>query len=50
MFDCYAGKILHVDLSNGEIWSVPLSENWVRNYIGGEGFGAIYLARIPNLF
>ncbi|WP_448807674.1 aldehyde ferredoxin oxidoreductase family protein [Aminobacterium mobile] len=44
MFDCYAGKILHVDLSNGEIWSVPLSENWVRNYIGGEGFGAIYLA------
>lgn len=35
----YAGKILHVDLSNGKTATEPLEEEFARLYIGGTGFG-----------
>jgi aldehyde:ferredoxin oxidoreductase len=45
VYNGYTGKILNVDLTNSMRWVEKLNENWVRNYIGGEGFGAIYLAK-----
>lgn len=45
MYNGYTGKILNVDMTNSRRWVEKLNENWVRNYIGGEGFGAIYLAK-----
>jgi len=35
----YAGRILHVDLSSGKIWTEPLKEELARKYIGGIGLG-----------
>lgn len=35
----YAGQILHVHLSSGEIKKKPLDQNFARTYIGGLGFG-----------
>ncbi len=35
----YAGKILHIDLSNGKTVTEPLEEEFARLYIGGTGFG-----------
>ena len=39
----YAGNILRVDLSSGEVSYEPLTEELVHNYIGGRGFGAYYV-------
>jgi len=39
----YAGKILKVNLSTKKIESENLSEDWVKNYIGGRGFVTKYL-------
>lgn len=36
----YRGKILHVDLSSGEIKDLPLKEDDARQYIGGTGLSA----------
>jgi aldehyde:ferredoxin oxidoreductase len=35
----YAGKILRVNLTTGEIKTEPLSEELAKNYIGGIGLG-----------
>ena len=36
----YAGTMLTVNLTEGEVKKEPLREDLVRDYIGGEGFGA----------
>ncbi|MFH0803368.1 MAG: aldehyde ferredoxin oxidoreductase family protein [bacterium] len=36
----YAGKILRVNLSKGEVSTEPLTEKMARDYIGGRGFAA----------
>ena len=36
----YAGKILDVDLSTGEIRERPIEEDWPQKYLGGLGFNA----------
>ncbi|MFX1604979.1 MAG: aldehyde ferredoxin oxidoreductase family protein [Promethearchaeota archaeon] len=33
----YQGKILHVDLTNGKIWTEDIPEEWKRLYIGSRG-------------
>jgi len=33
-----AGTILHVDLSTKEVKKEPVTEEMVREYIGGQGF------------
>ena len=35
----YAGRILHVDLSSGKIWTEVLKEDYAKKYIGGIGLG-----------
>jgi aldehyde:ferredoxin oxidoreductase len=40
MTDGYAGSILRVDLSSGEVSKTPLPGELVDNYIGGRGFVA----------
>jgi len=35
----YAGRILHIDLSSGKIWTEPLKEELAKKYIGGIGLG-----------
>src|SRR5512139_1985667 len=35
----YAGKVLHVNLTTGEVKTQPLSEETAKNYIGGMGLG-----------
>ncbi len=39
----WAGAILRVNLTNGEISKPPLDEAFARKWLGGEGFGAKYL-------
>lgn len=41
----YAGKILRVDLSNRTFSHEDLESHFLRQYIGGAGFGARYLYR-----
>lgn len=36
----FAGRILNVDLTNGEIHSEPLDMDIARKYVGGKGLGA----------
>ncbi len=33
----YAGRILHVNLSNGKTWTEPLKEDLAKKYVGGVG-------------
>ena len=35
-----AGKILHVDLSNKKIWSEPVPDEWIDQFIGSRGINA----------
>jgi len=35
----YAGRVLHVDLASGKIWTEPLKEELAKKYIGGIGLG-----------
>jgi aldehyde:ferredoxin oxidoreductase len=35
----YAGRVLHVDLISGKIWTEPLKEDLARKYVGGIGLG-----------
>jgi len=41
--NCYAGKVLRVDLSAGTVRTEPLNEEWARDFIGGKGLGFRYL-------
>ncbi len=43
MLDSYAGKLLVVDLTNGDIDIQPLNESYAREYIGGRGLASRYL-------
>jgi aldehyde:ferredoxin oxidoreductase len=45
----YAGRVLEVDLSKGEISTAQLDERDCRDYLGGSGLGAkMYLDRFPG--
>jgi aldehyde:ferredoxin oxidoreductase len=35
----YAGRILHIDLSSGRIWTDVLKEEYAKKFIGGIGLG-----------
>lgn len=39
----YAEKILRINLTNGEVKTDDLNEDWARKYIGGKGLGFRYL-------
>jgi len=41
--NCYAGKVLRVDLSTGMTKTEPLNEEWARDFVGGKGLGFRYL-------
>ena len=41
--NAYLGRILHVDLTRGDIHDEPLNEDFARNYVGGSGLAARYL-------
>ncbi len=41
--NCYAGKVLRVDLSSATVVTEPLNEQWARDFIGGKGLGFRYL-------
>ncbi len=41
--NCYAGRVLRVDLSTGKISSEPLNMDWARDFVGGKGLGLRYL-------
>ncbi|MEA3407656.1 MAG: aldehyde ferredoxin oxidoreductase family protein [Chloroflexota bacterium] len=45
MVDGYRGKILHVDLTESEMWSEEPPEDFYRRYLGGNGFVAYYLLK-----
>ena len=38
----YAGQVLHVDLTSGEIQGVETNQDWLKDYIGGWGLAARY--------
>ncbi len=40
----YLGRILRVDLSGGRWWDEPLNPAYARQFVGGSGLGARYLA------
>ena len=50
MIDGYAGSILRIDLSSGEVSKTPLPDELVDKYIGGRGFVAklLYDELPPN--
>merc|ERR1711964_84241 len=39
----WTGKLLRVDLSNGQIKSDNIPQEWLREYLGGRGLAARYL-------
>ncbi len=41
--NCYAGKVLWVDLSTRTVRTEPLNEEWAKDFIGGKGLGFRYL-------
>jgi putrescine aminotransferase len=38
----YAGQVLHVNLTNREIQSKPINQDWLKDYIGGWGLAVRY--------
>ena len=38
----YAGRMLHVDLSTGEVKTRPTNREWLKDYIGGWGLAVRY--------
>ncbi len=44
----YAGKLLRVNLSTGEITKESLEEKTLRRFIGGRGLGAYYLSHLMD--
>ena len=45
----YMGKLLRVDLTSGRMWDEPLNAEYARDFIGGSGLGARYLADFAGL-
>jgi len=45
MVNGYAGRILHVDLTEGKTWVEEPAEEFYRRYLGGNGFVAYYLLK-----
>jgi len=43
MLYSYAGRLLVVDMTTGQIEKQPLNEDYARRYVGGRGLGARYL-------
>lgn len=41
--NCYAGKVLRVDLTTGKVETEALNESWARDFVGGKGLGFRYL-------
>ena len=41
--DGYLGRILRVDLTQGNLWDEALNEDYARSYVGGSGLAARYL-------
>src|SRR5215211_91696 len=41
----YTGKILHVDLTKGELWVEEPEEAFYRKYLGGSAMGMYYILR-----
>jgi aldehyde:ferredoxin oxidoreductase len=41
----YAGKILRVNLTTGEMWTEEPPDSFYRRYLGGQGFVAYYLLK-----
>lgn len=39
----YMGKLLHVDLTRGRIWTEPLNAQWAQDFVGASGLAARYL-------
>ncbi|MDP6152904.1 MAG: aldehyde ferredoxin oxidoreductase family protein [Phycisphaeraceae bacterium] len=45
----YAGKLLRINLSTGDIWSEALTESRARKFLGGRGIGAqILFDEVPT--
>jgi len=44
----YAGQMLHVNLSNRTIQSIPTNEEWTKDYIGGWGLGVRYFCDLVD--
>ncbi len=44
----YLGKLLRVDLTSGLIWDEPLNEDYARQFVGGSGLAARYLADLAG--
>jgi aldehyde:ferredoxin oxidoreductase len=44
----YCGKILHVELKSGDISSIPLERELLRQFIGGSGLAAALLCQIAK--
>ncbi|MCG8617480.1 MAG: aldehyde ferredoxin oxidoreductase, partial [Desulfobacterales bacterium] len=40
MIEAYTHTLLMIDLSRGAVDTVPVPEPYIREYIGGKGFGA----------
>ena len=45
----YAGRILHVDLTRGNLWSEEPHDVYYRTYFGGPGIGLYYLLKEMGL-
>ncbi len=41
--NCYAGKVLRVDLTSGKVQTEPLNAAWAADFVGGKGLGFRYL-------
>jgi aldehyde:ferredoxin oxidoreductase len=39
----YAGRVGHIDLTNGSVSYAPIPEDWARKYIGARGVGVRYV-------
>ena len=39
----WTGKLLRVNLSTGEHQVEDINQDWLRDYVGGQGLGARYL-------
>lgn len=44
----YMGKLLRVDLTSGQLWDEPINADYARQFIGGSGLGARYLADLAG--
>lgn len=47
-FGGWVGRVLHVDLSSGNVVAEDLNRDWARQFIGGRGLGARYLVELAD--